>query len=373
MQLTLHLTDNCNLNCNYCFISRNPARISREVAFAAVKLAIKENCDQKTSGLLFYGGEPLLEKELIYDIVSHTKELKEKTGHAFHYKMTTNGTLLDEEFLKFSQSINLAIGFSCDGHAQDDCRLFPNGKGSMELLSDKIPLLLKYRPYSIGMSVIDPSTVHKASSTVQFLFDKGFRYITINLNYSRTAPWTSRHLSVLEEEYNKMADMYIKWTTAEEKFYLSPFDIKIVSHLKGHKYHLDRRAMAKNQPSVATDGKIYSSSRFLGNPAFEIGDVFSGIDTKKQSVIFEQSAISPESCKGCMLQPRCNYSYDNLNHNESGYFSDLSPLQCAHEQLIAPIADRVAEKLYKDKNALFVHKHYNELYPVMSLVEDMGR
>jgi len=49
---------------------------------------------------------------------------------------------------------------------------------------------------------------------------------------------------------------------------------------------------------------------------------------------------------------------------------DISPIQCAHERLITPIADYVAEELYKGRSAMFMHKHYNELYPVVSLVED---
>ena len=370
MQLTLHVTDNCNLNCKYCFVSRNPARMSKEVAFAAAKLGME---DKKKSGLLFYGGEPLLEKNLIHDVVAYTQDIAQKTGHMFYYKMTTNGTLLDEDFLKFSKDIGMALGFSYDGDAQDDCRLFHSGEGSQALLEEKIPLLLKYHPYAVGMSVIDPSTVHKASATVQSLFEKGFKYITINPNYSRSAPWTRERLAVLEAEYQKMAEMYIRWTTAESKFYLSPFDVKILSHLKGEKYHADRRAMGKNQPAVATDGKIYSSSKFIGNPAFEIGDVFSGIDTKKQDAIFEKGAIPLLQCKGCALLSRCNYAYDSLDYVGQAYAPDISPVQCAHEQMIAPIADRVAQKLYADKNPLFIHKHYNALYPMMSLVEDTGR
>ena len=69
MQLTLHVTNECNLRCKYCFVDLGPQRMSQDVANAAVELGMK-NC--KTSGLLFYGGEPLLEKELIYKTVRYT-------------------------------------------------------------------------------------------------------------------------------------------------------------------------------------------------------------------------------------------------------------------------------------------------------------
>jgi uncharacterized protein len=344
--------------------------MSRETAFAAVRLGMQ---GVKTSGLLFYGGEPMLERQLIYDIVEYTQKLKKETGHNFYYKMTTNGVLLDEEFLKFSKEINLTIGFSHDGPVQGVCRLSNEGEDMSPVLDDKIPLLLKYQPYAVGMSVMDPSTVHRAAETIQYMFDRGFRYIHMSHNYCRTAPWTQELVEVLREQYRQMAEMYIKWTKAEEKFYLSPFDAKILSHLKGEKYHADRLRMARNQPSVNHDGKLYYSSRYLDDADFEVGDVFTGVNIEKQNLIFDKAVHPAEICKECAIRPRCNYAYDSLIHNGTDYIADLTPMQCAHEQLVTPFADYAAETLYKDKNALFIHKHYNELYPVMSLVEDMAK
>jgi len=342
--------------------------MSQEVAFAAIKFAAQY---KRPTGILFYGGEPLLERQLIYDIVAHTKAIKEATGHIFYYKMTTNGVLLDEDFLKFAADINLAIGFSHDGPAQDDCRVFPNGNGTATLLAEKIPLLLRYQPYAIGMSVVDLSTVEKAAETVKFLYEKGFKYITINLNYD--APWTKKSLAILEREYRKMADMYIEWSRAEEKFYLSPIDRKILSHLKGAKYNTDLRKMAQNQLSVAPDGKLFSSSRYIDNPALAIGDVFTGMDTEKQQFLIQKGASPAAPCRECAILNRCNYAYDNFKRDEiniADVAADISPVSCAHEQLLTPIADYVAETLYKENNALFIHKHYNEMYPIVSLVED---
>jgi len=369
MNLTLHLTNKCNLNCKYCFVKIGKERMSKDTALAAVKFAMSH---KGPTGLLFYGGEPLLERELIYDIAQHTQAIKEKTGHTFIYKMTTNGLLLDEDFLKFAKEISLAIGFSHDGPAQDDCRVLPGGGCSSQLITNKIPMLLKYQPYAIGMSVIDISTVSKAAKIVEFLYKKGFRYITINVNYS--PDWTKTTLSLLEDEYKKMARIYIKWTRAEEKVYLSPIDQKIISLLKGEKYNSDRRKMALNQLSVAPDGKLYTSSRYIDNPIFAIGDVYNGIDASKQQYLYEKGSVLPAPCLECDIRTRCNYVYDSLSRSETNIAkitSDIPPISCAHEQMLTPIADYVAETLFKEKNALFMHKHYNEMYPVVSLVEDL--
>jgi len=344
-------------------------RMTQDVAFAAINFAM-QNCT--SSGLLFYGGEPLLERKLIEGIIEYSGNIRKKTGHAFYYKITTNGTLLDESFINMAKEANLMFGFSHDGLAQDTCRVFHNGQGSFSVLEEKIPMLLKQHPYSVGMSVINPSTVHRAAETVQFLFDKGFRYITQSLNYSRFAPWTQSHFNILKKEYEKMVNMYLIWTRTEEKFYLSPIDLKIISHIKGESYAKDRTVYARNQLSVAPDGKIYPGSKYIDNPYFEIGDVFSGIDAVKSKAAYEKIEIIPEPCSECTLRPRCNYVYDSISSKGDGTVRDVSPVQCAHEQLITPIADTVAEKLYKERNAMFMHKHYNKMYSVVSLVEDKG-
>jgi len=369
MQLTLHVTNQCNLSCKYCFVKRGPERMTRKVAFAAVKMGMG---DKNTSGLLFYGGEPLLEKELIYDVVAYAKKITKKTGHIFYYKITTNGVLLDEDFIRFANEANMSIGLSCDGPAQDYCRSSNDGIGALADLEKKISLLLTHQPYAMGLSVIDPTTVDKATEVVKYLFEKGFRYIHMGVNYSKTVAWTKERLLILRDEYNKIAKMYIDWTRAENKFYFSSFDMKILSHLKGEKYNIDRSLMNMNQPSVAPDGKIYTVSKHLNNPIFEIGDVISGIDKKKHKAIYERGAIPAKPCQKCAIKSRCNYAYDNLCSDEQIIVDDITPVQCVHERLITPIADYVAQTLIKEQNAMFIQKHYNDLYPIMSLIEDSG-
>ena len=215
---------------------------------------------------------------------------------------------------------------------------------------------------------------------MRFLHDSGFKYLHISHNYDRKAPWTPEVLEILRGEYAKMAEMYIEWTKAEEKFYLSPIDAKVLSHLKGEKYNLDRIRMSMNQPSVDTDGSLYYSSRYLGEEAFKIGDVFAGVNEEKRAHILKYAHIPPENCRDCAILNRCNYAYDSLVCASQAdtsaalleYTADVNPVQCAHEQLLTPLADYAAETLYNADSALFIQKHYNELYPIMSLVEDIS-
>ena len=365
MNLTLHLTNRCNLACSYCFVPWGDLRMTAETAKQAVDFAVTQG---SPTGILFYGGEPLLERDVIYETVAHAEKIRKETGHQFSYKITTNGVLLDEEFLLFAKAVNLAVAFSHDGPAQDDCRRFTDGSPSSAALADKIPLLLSYQPYAIGMSVLDSSVVHKAADMVKFLRRSGFRYITMNLNYG--APWTQADFEVLRQEYEKLAKLYYNWTLDEQKFYLSPFDQKILSHVKGEAYNIDRRKMSMNQPSVAPDGTIFPGSRYVDDRAFAIGDVQSGIDPARQAFFAEKGAIPLDACKDCAIEPRCNYAYDMLARRGDDFTIDISPIQCAHEKLLTPIADRLADDLYSQDSALFMHKHYNEMFPFLSALEE---
>ena len=367
MHLTLHITNKCNLRCKYCYVAQGGESMSREIAYAAVDLAAQS---KQPSGLIFFGGEPLLERGLIYDTVAYSKKIRKETGQTFYYKITTNGTLLDEDFLKFTRDINMMIGFSHDGYAQDDCRIFKDGAGTFDILEDKIPLLLKYQPYAVAMCTINPETVSKLAQSVEWLFDNGFRYITLSPNYDKSANWDNKSLATLESEYKKLARFYIKWTRENIKFYLSCFEMKILSHLRGDKYCEDRCQLGRKQVSVAPNGKLYPCVQFIDDAEYQMGDVFSGISEAKRSIIEHKGSAVPPDCAKCAVNKRCNHTCGCLNRQATGSINLISPVQCAHEQMLLPIADYIAAALYKERNALFIHKHYNQLYPVLSLIED---
>ena len=106
MHYTLHLTTACNMACKYCYVEQRPAVMPAEVARAAVDAAKKE---VGSAGIIFFGGEPLLHKDLIYETVDYARHVQAGGHTRFHFKVTTNGLLLDEDFLRFSRDSNLFI------------------------------------------------------------------------------------------------------------------------------------------------------------------------------------------------------------------------------------------------------------------------
>ena len=164
MNLTLHLTENCNMDCAYCVHEKKPVRMSEAVVDAAVDLAFSTG---KNAGLCFFGGEPLLEMPLIYRAVSRCTAKSKETGIPVFYKMTTNGTLLTESFLAFARGVKIGIGLSFEGSAQDCCRVFADGSGTFGVVEEKAKLLLKYMPKSYALMTIAPQAVPQFADAVK--------------------------------------------------------------------------------------------------------------------------------------------------------------------------------------------------------------
>ena len=95
MNFTVHLTENCNMACSYCLREKTPRDMSPETLYKTIDLAYSKG---NKAGFCFFGGEPLLKKDLIYEALDYCEKKTSETGMPFACKMTTNGTLIDEEF-----------------------------------------------------------------------------------------------------------------------------------------------------------------------------------------------------------------------------------------------------------------------------------
>lgn len=374
MHLTLHLTARCNLRCKYCYDAPHEGGdMTFETVRAAIDLAMgrlrRENPEQSL-GIIFFGGEPLLMRDLIAGTVRHCRELEEKTGQLFHHKITTNGTLLDEEFLTSPDTADVFVAMSHDGirEAHDANRVNPTGRGTYETLDAKVDLLLKHRPYAPVMMVVTPNTVRHFAESVLYLYNRGFKYLISSLDYS--ADWNERLMRELGKQYKRLADWYYRETMNEAKFYFSPFEVKISSHVFPGSCRAERCELGQTQISVAPDGGLYPCVQFVGDPSYSIGHVSTGIDEAARKRLYDVNGEEKETCVDCAIRDRCNHYCGCLNRQSTGRLDLVSPVLCAHERTVLPIADRLAERLFAKRSAMFIQKHYNEMFPLISLVED---
>ncbi|MBR2523007.1 MAG: radical SAM protein [Clostridiales bacterium] len=305
MNLTLHLTENCNMDCSYCIREKCPRDMTEEVLFKACDLAFSKG---SRAGLCFFGGEPLLKKDLIYKALDYCEERSRLTGMRFDSKMTTNGSLLDEEFLRKAKESGMVIGLSFDGKAQDCCRRFADRDRSptFDRVEEKAKLLLEYMPDSVALATIAPDAVPYYFESVKYLHDLGFRRVSAVIAYGRKVSWTDDDLELLRPQIEMTAEYIKDLFIAGEKFSFSPLDSKISECIAGRnpaeKCHLGVRQMP-----VTPGGELYPCTSFINDEDYLMGNVFDGLDDNKVREIAMRAQV-PETCKDCDLRTRCTNS-----------------------------------------------------------------
>jgi uncharacterized protein len=351
MNLTLHLTEDCNMACSYCTREKRAVVMSQTVLHAACDLAFSTGT---RAGLCFFGGEPLLQQDLIYEALDLCADLSEKTGMPISYKMTTNGTLLTEAFLERARDAGIGIGLSFEGPAQDTCRHFRDGRGSFAVVEEKAKMLLSYMPRSEAMVTIAPQAAGQFAEVVRYLYAMGFRSIIATIAYGKNVTWTDEALAVLEEQMRDIADFYCERILENRSFFFSPFDGKIRDLLTGFRPS-ERCHLGMRQMPVTPTGKLYACTQFIGDEDYCLGDVFHGVDPEKRAALAKREA-TPESCKECALRTRCTNSCGCLNRLETGDENRVSPLQCTYERMLIRLADEAGEKLFQKAPQLFIRR-----------------
>ncbi len=190
-KITLQVTQNCNFRCKYCIYNGSPAtrqrshsnkRMSWQTARDAVDFLWNHSADSPTVDIGFYGGEPLLEFELMKKIIDYSE--RKFYGKELTFTITTNGTLLTTEILEFLQDHNFSLVISLDGPKEinDKNRVFADGRGTFDSVMRQIELIKKIAPgyfkkLMISM-VIDPMNDFDCINSIHI---KGVELNEINL------------------------------------------------------------------------------------------------------------------------------------------------------------------------------------------------
>ena len=342
MNLTLHLTDNCNMDCTYCIREKCPKDMSEEVLYKACDLAFSRG---QRAGICFFGGEPLLKKDLIYKALDYCDEKSRETAMRFDCKMTTNGSLLDEKFLERAAKARMGIGLSFDGKAQDICRVFVGGQPTSPVIEEKAKMLLKILPESTALATIAPQAVPYYAESVKYLHDIGFKKVSFVLAYGRKVNWTDEDLELLREQLEQTSKYMKELFVNGEKFFMGAICSKISDCIKGRN-SAERCHLGVRQMPVTPNGDLYPCTSFIGDEKYLLGNVFDGINDAKVIEMSKKSA-TPETCIGCDLVKRCTNSCGCANRMNTGDENKVSPLQCTYERMLIEISDALGEELYQ--------------------------
>lgn len=356
MILTLHLTDNCNMDCDYCIHEKKNRDMSVEVLDAACDYIFT---DGRTAGLSFFGGEPLIKRNLIIRALEKCTETSKKTGIKFKSRMTTNGVLLDDKFIELAKKYNVTVDLSFDGLAQNICRHMADGSDSFELIEANAKKLLKANPKAYALLTIAPQAAEVFCESIKYIYSLGFRYMTATIAYGERVDWTDEKLVVIKEQLEEIADFYFdKCVNEKDPFFFSPFDGKTADLIAG-KNPAERCHLGRRQMPVDIDGKIYPCNQFVGDTNYYMGNVFDGLDKEAWMGILKRSINQKEAddCLECELRNRCTHTCGCTNRMQTGDEMTVSPLQCAYEKMIIELSDMVADRIMEADMEAFMKKY----------------
>ena len=372
-RMTLVMTHQCNFDCRYCLQKHEDVYMPRETAVKAIDLmmdGMRRASEEEESGsgdapalsaqISFYGGEPLLARKEIEYLVTYARTRVREIPHAkVVFEITTNGTLLDADFVAFAKKNKILLALSHDGMAQDPVRVDRGGHPTKEVVDQKLKMLLRAFPETIIMMTIHPDQADKFSASLKMFHDMGVRAVSFVPAHGDRVEWTEEAFARLSDEMAKARDLYVKWNQGDGVFRLIPFDKKIRDYIRQKDADTPMCHFGGHKLMVDVDGKYYPCSHFIGRDGFGIGSVDEGID-RKSIRSMEKQRVESKMCRKCELRSRCHHTCACANHGHTGSFSEVSALQCEYEKLIIHTADEAAASLISESNPRFVERMYKK-------------
>lgn len=359
MRVTLFVNHACNLRCTYCYNGdKFHAAMPLETALSGVDLALSQPGPARVS---FFGGEPLMELDLIREVHDYAVELARSRRRALGYLMVTNATLLSEPVLDelFERRIRVAVSLDGSERAHDSARVFANGQGSWRQASANAARLFARTPTAKVIAVIHPGNVQWLAESFDALLGLGARNISMNVDYE--SAWDEPARDALVAALRDLGEAYAAAYRRGERFTLNLIDSKIITHIKGGYAESDWCDFGMEEVAVAPSGRLYPCDRLVGMDDREdlvIGTVTGGIDVERRdALIREKNTVLPE-CEDCALRHRCMNWCGCVNYAMTQQVGEVDGLLCWLEQVTVDAADRVAEALFAEENPLFLGRFY---------------
>lgn len=263
MLVHIFVTNNCNLNCEYCYVSdlkkkKNFTTDSVEDLIVFVNKAIALNKSERIT-LDFFGGEPLLNKRVIEEII---KKARVRIPIKQSYMMTTNGTLLTTQYVDFLAEHHFLLSLSLDGipEQHNKQRKYEDGSPSWETISRNIEYVLKKIPTVTARMTFNAESVSNLYENVQFIVQQGFKVIKPVPDFFDSR-WDEDSFSILREQFRKIQD----YANEIEDVQISLFKKELV--IQGD------CTGGYDTFSIDANGDIYPCNYIVGTEMFRLGNI----------------------------------------------------------------------------------------------------
>ena len=337
--LCLHVAHTCNLNCSYCFASQGKyhgdrALMSFEVGRAAFDFLIKNSGERRNLEVDFFGGEPMMNFEVVKQLVAYAREVEGQYNKNFRFTFTTNGVLLDEEVMDFLNKEMSNVVLSLDGRREvnDHFRRDYAGRGSYDTIVPKFQRLVEKRGGK-GYYVRGTFTHNNTDFTndIFHMADLGFTELSMEPVVCPPGdPYalTDEDLPVLFEQYEILAKEMIKRKREGRPFtfYHYMLDLKngpcIYKRITGC-------GSGTEYMAVTPWGELYPCHQFVGDEKYSLGNVFDGIkNTAVQDEFRSCNAYSRPECNDCWARLYCSGGCAANSYHSTGSISGVYKYGC---------------------------------------------
>ena len=372
MDVTLCLTHACNLRCGYCYAGRkfhrsmswDTARRALDFAFARTLETTTKTSREPICQLGFFGGEPLLEWDLLCRATGYALEETARLGIRLKRTVTTNLTLLDESKAGWLREQGFHVGLSIDGNAamHDTLRRTSRGGPSHAACAGALRFFRGPEANGEAIIVLDPRNIHHLADSVGWLIGEGIRRISLNPNF--TAGWTPETLEIWSEAYHRIGDLYAETFRSGDPVRINLFDGKIRARINGGYRACDHCGFGESEIAVSAAGYFYPCERLVGDDThvdLRIGDVDSGFHADARKRILSSRGNQVAECGDCPVRSRCVNWCGCVNYASTGFINQVPAIVCHHEKLSIHAADRIAGLLLAERNPLFLQRFYGYL------------
>ena len=315
--LCLHIAHTCNLNCEYCFASQGKyhgerAVMSLEVGKRALDFLIENSKGRRNLEVDFFGGEPLMNFDVVKDLVRYAREREKETGKNFRFTLTTNGLLIDDDVIDFANREMSNVVLSLDGRKEvhDKFRVDYAGNGSWERIVPKFQKLVKARG---GKNYYMRGTfTHHNPDFVKDIEEMLRLGLTeLSMEPVVCAPddpsaLTKEDLPVVLEQYEKLAELM-----QERRKQGAPFTFyHYMIDLKGGPCIYKRVSgcgSGTEYMAVTPWGDLYPCHQFVGDDKFLLGNIWDGVtNTAIQNEFMACNVYSRPECENCWAKLYCS-------------------------------------------------------------------
>ncbi len=337
--LCLHIAHDCNLACRYCFAEEGEYHgrrelMSFEVGKAALDFLIANSGSRKNLEVDFFGGEPLMNFQVVKDLVAYGREQEKIHDKNFRFTLTTNGVLLDDDIMEFANREMSNVVLSVDGRKEvhDFMRPSRNGKGSYDLIVPKFQKFAESR-HQDRYYVRGTFTHHNLdfSKDVLHLADLGFEQISVEpvvappeMDYAIQ----EADLPKLFAEYDALAAEMVKRKKEGKDFNFFHFMIDLEGGPCVAK-RLSGCGSGTEYLAVTPWGDLYPCHQFVGNEDFKMGNVWDGVENTQLRDEFKCCNVyAKEKCRNCFAKFYCSGGCAANSYNFHGKITDAYDIGC---------------------------------------------